>query len=51
MRGSARAKRFYEVPPPEYDDVAFRLHDIDRIQIGETFAVEVHIQVSWLVSH
>ena len=29
VRGSARAKRFYDVPPPEYDDVSFTLNDID----------------------
>ncbi|KAE8742256.1 hypothetical protein FOCC_FOCC012185 [Frankliniella occidentalis] len=44
VRGSARAKRFYDVPPPEYDDVSFTLNDIDKIQIGEPFAVEVHIE-------
>lgn len=44
VRGSARAKRFYEVPPPEYEDISFRLHDLDKIQIGEPFAVEVHIE-------
>lgn len=45
VRGSARAKRFYEVPPPEYEDISFRLHDLDKVQVGEPFAVEVHIEV------
>lgn len=44
VRGSARAKRFYDVPPPEYEDISFRLHDLDKIMVGEPFAVEVHIE-------
>ncbi|XP_015604650.1 hemocyte protein-glutamine gamma-glutamyltransferase [Cephus cinctus] len=44
VRGTERAKRFYALPSPAKEDVEFDLVDIDRVNIGQPFAVVVNIK-------
>nr|XP_023026500.1 hemocyte protein-glutamine gamma-glutamyltransferase-like [Leptinotarsa decemlineata] len=44
VRGVEAAKRFYELPEAEMEDVQFDLQDLDRIKIGENFNIVVKIK-------
>lgn len=44
VRGTERAKRFYALPDPAKEDVEFELVDVERVMIGEPFAVTVNIK-------
>ncbi|XP_012266223.1 hemocyte protein-glutamine gamma-glutamyltransferase-like [Athalia rosae] len=44
VRGSERAKKFYAVPDAAKEDVEFELVDLDRVKIGQPFAVTVRIK-------
>ena len=46
VRGTARAPQFFEVPSDAISDMEFDLLDLDRIPVGEPFAVIVTINVS-----
>lgn len=38
------AKRFYSLPSPGKEDVEFNLTELERVNIGEPFAVTVNIK-------
>lgn len=44
VRGSALAKTFYALPDPGLEDISFDLVELERIRLGENFAVEVHLK-------
>ncbi|KAG6801709.1 hemocyte protein-glutamine gamma-glutamyltransferase [Apis mellifera caucasica] len=44
VRSTELAKRFYSLPSPAKEDVEFDLVDIERVNIGEPFAVIVNIK-------
>lgn len=44
VRSTELAKRFYSLPSPAKEDVEFDLMDIERVNIGEPFAVIVNIK-------
>ncbi|XP_043498995.1 hemocyte protein-glutamine gamma-glutamyltransferase-like [Polistes fuscatus] len=44
IRSTERAKRFYSLPEPSKEDVEFDLVDLERVKIGEPFAVTVNIK-------
>lgn len=44
VRRTERAKRFYAIPDPAKEDVEFDLVELDRVNIGEPFAVTVRIK-------
>lgn len=44
VRSTELAKRFYSLPSPAKEDVEFDLVDIERVNIGQPFAVIVNIK-------
>lgn len=44
IRSTDRAKKFYSLPEPNKEDVQFDLVDLERVNIGEPFAVTVNIK-------
>lgn len=43
VRSTEMAKRFYSLPSPGKEDVDFDLVELERVNIGEPFAVTVNI--------
>lgn len=43
VRGTEVAKRFYSLPSAAKEDVEFDLADLERVMIGESFAVTVAV--------
>ncbi|XP_044576670.1 hemocyte protein-glutamine gamma-glutamyltransferase-like isoform X2 [Cotesia glomerata] len=43
VRSTPTAKRFFSVPAPENEDLEFKLVDLERVNIGETFSITVNI--------
>lgn len=44
VRSTEMAKRFYSLPSPGKEDVEFDLVELERVNIGEPFAVTVDIK-------
>lgn len=44
VRNTELAKRFYSLPSPAKEDVEFDLVDIERVNIGQPFAVIVNMK-------
>lgn len=44
VRSTEMAKRFYSLPSPGKEDVEFDLVELERVNIGEPFAVTVNIK-------
>lgn len=44
VRSTEMAKRFYSLPSPGKEDVEFDLLELERVNIGEPFAVTVNIK-------
>lgn len=44
VRSTEMAKRFYSLPSPGKEDVEFDLAELERVNIGEPFAVTVNIK-------
>lgn len=44
VRNTELAKRFYSLPSPAKEDVEFDLVDIERVNIGQPFAVVVNMK-------
>ncbi|XP_014477785.1 PREDICTED: hemocyte protein-glutamine gamma-glutamyltransferase-like [Dinoponera quadriceps] len=44
VRSTEMAKRFYSLPSPGKEDVEFDLVELERVNIGESFAVTVNIK-------
>ncbi|KZC05406.1 PREDICTED: hemocyte protein-glutamine gamma-glutamyltransferase-like [Dufourea novaeangliae] len=44
VRSTEMAKRFYSLPSPGKEDVEFDLEDLERVNIGQPFAVTVHMK-------
>ena len=46
VRSSSRAKRFFRYPEETAEDVSFKLIELDRVPIGESFSVVVQLKVT-----
>ena len=47
VQRTERAKRFYNMPDPSQSQITFELVELDKINIGESFAVTIRIKVSY----
>ncbi|KAK9887114.1 hypothetical protein WA026_020561 [Henosepilachna vigintioctopunctata] len=43
VRGSEMAKKFFTMPDVELEDMEFKLHDLDKVMIGDTFQAVISI--------